>query len=252
MPTGFGALTEATNLNFAKEQLELAIRNGASSNKIIELERIVRDLEESVARMLEQVRQTDAESDEAIVINLLPELKASLPPNRFTDRELEGFIGEAAREQRNLTPIVGRLPTALDTEILQHAKLKALRELDRRRLARPNPPPRGDNVYAPPGGNPPRRGDIVSSPFPGGGPLLRGDTVLTPGLPTRQQAPSSDARFPAGIRPPTGDGLDFPPSPGGGPHRDEDIFSSPFLLATFDAANDNGGTPIGALLGAAA
>ena len=205
MPRGLGGLVEIAQRNFLKDQLESAIKNGASTEKIIKLRQLYLEAEERVAIIEEEIRQSNAESDEPIVDNLIDPLKAAVPGSRLTVEELKEIIRESNRIQRDLTPTVGSLsPEAIEDIFERSLSIASSDTPGPSRfppLTRVTPRRRGDPVYKP------RR------PFVGGamkdGPLT--SRRQSPHVRFREAIP---APRPSPIRPPAVRGSISKPAPG--------------------------------------
>ena len=121
----------------------------------------LRDPDSAEKTQIGQIRSLTKGIEGGIVVDmLLPELKAHLPPNAFTDQELEEIIRGSIRQQRLLTPFGLRVPDSRLEDIFERSLSIASREVDRRKLAGPGPSPfspprrvtprrRGDSVYKP-------------------------------------------------------------------------------------------------------
>ncbi|MCH8859463.1 MAG: hypothetical protein IID54_07805 [Proteobacteria bacterium] len=144
---------EIAQRNFLKDQLESAIKNGASTEKIIKLRQLYLEAEERVAIIEEEIRQSNAESDEPIVDNLIDPLKAAVPGSRLTVEELKEIIRESNRIQRDLTPTVGSLsPEAIEDIFERSLSIASSDTPGPSRfppLTRVTPRRRGDSVYKP-------------------------------------------------------------------------------------------------------
>lgn len=190
-------MSEGIQLVFDKILRQLREIRRQRGEDTSDLDLILGEEDESLVGRL---RTTAQETEDRIVVeNLLPELKADLPLNAFTDQKLENIIRGSIRQQRLLTPYGLRFPDSRLVDIFRRALFVASRETPGSApytLPTHTPPPsltpplrRGDNVY-----KPPQR--FYGGRHPPIGAFGRGSPIQPPALRRRQAA---QAKNPNGL-----------------------------------------------------